>query len=196
MGTFREKRKTERTMKMLVGAVLFCALASAQAFKWESCGGSALNIKKLEVSPSPITFPGPIDASLEAETLQDMPAPIKIEMSLKKNGLTLPCIPVGDKMLGSCTYDDICKTLEKIPDDCKNAGILGDLIAEAKLPCRCPLKKNPAVSIKHAHADLPKVPSFIAFLAEGEITIQAKASDASGNLLGCVELVANAHFEL
>ena len=43
---------------------------------------------------------------------------------------------------------------------------------------------------------LPKVPSFIAFLAEGEINIQAKASDASGRLLGCVELTVNAHFEL
>merc|ERR1712212_1259152 len=85
--------------------------------KSKSCGGSALNVKSLSVDQDPIVFPGPIDAHLEAETLQDMPAPIKIEMSLKKNGLTLPCIPVGDKMLGSCTYDDICKTLEKIPDD-------------------------------------------------------------------------------
>merc|ERR1712035_131909 len=154
--TFREKRKTERTMKMLVAAVLFCALASAQAFKWESCGGSALNIKKLEVSPSPITFPGPIEASLEAETTQDMAGPIKIELSLKKNGLTLPCIPIGDKMLGSCTYDDICKTLEKIPDDCKGAGILGDVIAESGLPCSCPLHKNPSVSVKKATATPPK----------------------------------------
>merc|ERR1711887_369615 len=177
---FGRNRKKIVKMKMIVALVLFGAVASTQAIKWKSCGGSALNVKSLSVDQDPIVFPGPIDAHLEAETLQDMPAPIKIEMSLKKNGLTLPCIPVGDKMLGSCTY----------------AGILGDLIAEAKLPCRCPLKKNPAVSIKHAHADLPKVPSFIAFLAEGEITIQAKASDASGNLLGCVELVANAHFEL
>merc|ERR1712035_287408 len=194
--TFREKRKTERTMKMLVAAVLFCALASAQAFKWESCGGSALNIKKLEVSPSPITFPGPIEASLEAETLQDMPAPIKIELSLKKNGLTLPCIPVGDKMLGSCTYADICTSLAKIPDDCKGAGILGDWTAEAGLPCRCPLHKNPNVSVKKATATLPKVPSFIAFLAEGTINIEAKASDGAGNLLGCVRLTVDAHFEL
>merc|ERR1711931_269881 len=193
---FLPKKNKIIKMKLIVAVVLFCAVASTQALKWESCGGSALKIKTLTVKQDPIVFPGPIDATLVAETTQDMVAPIKIEMSLKKNGLTLPCIPVGDKMLGSCTYDDICKTLEKIPDDCKNAGILGDLIAEAKLPCRCPLKKNPAVSIKHAHADLPKVPSFIAFLAEGEITIQAKASDASGNLLGCVELVANAHFEL
>merc|ERR1712064_264767 len=190
--TFREKRKkTERAMKMLVAAVLFCALASAQAFKWESCGGSALNIKKLQVSPSPITFPGPIEASLEAETTQDMAGPIKVELSLKKNGLTLPCIPIGDKMLGSCTYDDICKTLEKIPDDCKGAGILGDVIAESGLPCRCPLHKNPSVSIPSAKAMLPKVPSFIAFLAQGKIDITAKASAANGNLLGCVELSVN-----
>jgi len=188
--------KTKIKMKMIVALVLFCAVASTQAIKWKSCGGSALNIKSLTVAQDPIVFPGPIDASLEAETLQDMAAPIKIELSLKKNGLTLPCIPVGDKMLGSCTYADICTSLAKIPDDCKGAGILGDLIAEAGLPCRCPLHKNPNVSIKKAHADLPKVPSFIAFLAEGEITITAKASDASGNLLGCVELVANAHFEL
>merc|ERR1711872_1113927 len=126
-------------MKMIVALVLFCAVASTQAIKWKSCGGSALNIKSLTVAQDPIVFPGPIDASLEAETLQDMPAPIKIELSLKENGLTLPCIPVGDKMLGSCTYADICTSLAKIPDDCKGAGILGDLIAEAGLPCRCHL---------------------------------------------------------
>jgi len=183
-------------MKLIVAVVLFCAVASTQALKWDSCGGSALKIKTLTVKQDPIVFPGPIDATLEAETTQDMVAPIKVEMSLKKNGLTLPCIPLGDKMLGSCTYDDICKTLEKIPDDCKNAGILGNLIAEAGLPCRCPLHKNPSVSIKNAHADLPKVPSFIAFLAEGLVQITAKATDGAGNLLGCVELDVNAHFQL
>merc|ERR1712142_905260 len=191
-----DRKKKPKKMKMIVAFVLFCAVASTQALTWKSCGGDVVKVNKLAVKQDPVTFPGEIEAELDAEVMENLASPIKIEMSLKKNGLTFPCIPVGDKMLGSCTYDDICKTLEKIPDDCKNAGILGDLIAEAKLPCRCPLKKDPAVSIKHAHADLPKVPSFIAFLAEGEITIQAKASDASGNLLGCVELVANAHFEL
>merc|ERR1719289_440903 len=54
----------------------------------------------------------------------------------------------------------------------------------------------PAVPVPSPAAAIPKVPSFIAFLAEGEINIQAKASDASGRLLGCVELTVNAHFEL
>merc|ERR1712142_289907 len=134
---FLPKKNKIIKMKLIVAVVLFCAVASTQALNWKSCGGSALNIKTLTVKQDPIVFPGPIDATLVAETTQDMVAPIKVEMSLKKNGLTLPCIPLGDKMLGSCTYDDICKTLEKIPDDCKNAGILGNLIAEAGLPCRC-----------------------------------------------------------
>merc|ERR1712145_18273 len=181
-------------MKMIVALVLFGAVASTQAIKRKSCGGSALNIKSLTVAQDPIVFPGPIDASLEAETLQDMAAPIKIELSLKKNGLTLPCIPVGDKMLGSCTYNDICQSLAKIPENCKGAGILGDIIAESGLPCRCPLHKNPAVSIPSAKAMLPKVPSFIAFLAQGKIDITAKSSDANGNLLGCVELSVNTKF--
>jgi len=183
-------------MKMLVAFVLLAALASTQALKWKSCGGNVINVKKLELTQDPLTFPGPIDASLEAETTADMNGPIKVEVSLKKNGLTLPCIPIGDISLGSCTYDDICKSLEKIPEDCKGVGILSDILAEAKLPCRCPLHKNPAVSIKKVHADLPKVPSFIAFLAEGEINIEAKASDASGTVLGCIQLDVNAHFEL
>lgn len=183
-------------MKLLVAFVLLAAFASTQALKWESCGGSALNIKKLELKQDPLTFPGPLDAALEAETLVDMTSPIKVEVSLKKNGLTLPCIPIDDLHLGSCTYDDICKSMEKLPKDCKGGGVLGDIFSAAGIPCRCPLKKNPAVSIKNAHADLPKVPSFIAFLAEGEINIEAKASDASGNLLGCVKLAINAHFQL
>ena len=54
-------------------------------------------------------------------------------------------------------YSFLYQTLEKIPDDCKSAGILGNLIAEAGLPCRCPLKTNPKVSVKNAHAVLPKV---------------------------------------
>merc|ERR1712002_741771 len=178
MGFHREK-KIEK-IKMIAAFVLLCAVASTQALTWKSCGGDALKIKKLSVTQDPIVFPGPIDAVLEAETTQDMDAPIKIEMELKKNGLVLPCIPIGDKMLGSCTYADI----------------LGDIIADAGLPCRCPLKKNPNVSVQKAHADLPKVPSFIAFLAEGEITIKAKASGAGGEVLGCVELTVNAHFEL
>merc|ERR1712002_1271342 len=156
------KKKTiskSRKMKMIAAFVLLCAFASSQALTWKSCGGSALIIKKLEVKQDPIVFPGPIEASLEAETLQDMNAPIKVEMSLKKNGLVLPCIPIGDKHLGSCTYNDICKTLEKIPDDCK-------------------------------------VPSFIAFLAQGTIDIVAKASGANGNLLGCVELTVHTKFIL
>merc|ERR1712187_613479 len=183
-------------MKVFLGCILLCAFASSQALTWKSCGGSALNIKKLEVKQDPIVFPGPIEASLEAETLMDMNAPIKVELSLKKNGLTLPCIPIGDKMLGSCTYDDICQSLAKVPDDCKGAGILGDIIAESGLPCRCPLHKNPAVSVKSAKAMLPKVPSFIAFLAQGKIDITAKASDSNGNLLGCVELSVNTKFIL
>merc|ERR1712215_584136 len=191
---FHREKKIEK-MKMIAAFVLLCAVASTQALTWKSCGGDALKIKKLEVTQDPIVFPGPIDAVLEAETTQDMDAPIKIEMELKKNGLVLPCIPIGDKMLGSCTYADICQTLAKIPDDCKGAGILGDIIADAGLPCRCPLPANKVV-VSGVKAVLPKVPSFIAFLAEGEINIQAKASDASGRLLGCVELTVNAHFEL
>merc|ERR1712002_1373527 len=195
----QEKKKTiskSRKMKMIAAFVLLCAFASSQALTWKSCGGSALIIKKLEVKQDPIVFPGPIEASLEAETTQDMNAPIKVELSLKKNGLTLPCIPIGDKMLGSCTYDDICQSLAKIPDDCKGAGILGDIIAESGLPCRCPPHKTPAVSVKSAKAMLPKVPSFIAFLAQGKIDISAKASDANGNVLGCVELSVNTKFIL
>merc|ERR1712042_316464 len=192
---FHREKKIEK-MKMIAAFVLLCAFASTQALTWKSCGGSALNIKKLEVKQDPIVFPGPIEASLEAETLTDMNAPIKVQLSLKKNGLTLPCIPVGDQMLGSCTYTDICQSLAKIPENCKGAGILGDIIAESGLPCRCPLHKNPAVSIPSAKAMLPKVPSFIAFLAQGKIDITAKASDANGNLLGCVELSVNTKFIL
>merc|ERR1712212_1430280 len=154
---FPQRKKIEK-MKMIAAFVLLCAVASTQALTWKSCGGDALKIKKLSVTQDPIVFPGPIDAVLEAETTQDMDAPIKIEMELKKNGLVLPCIPIGDKMLGSCTYADICQTLAKIPDDCKGAGILGDIIADAGLPCRCPLKKNPNVSVQNAHADCPKCP--------------------------------------
>merc|ERR1712198_355938 len=174
----RKERKKKRKTKLLVAFVLLAAFASTQALKWESCGGSALNIKKLELTQDPLTFPGPLDAALEAETLVDMTSPIKV------------------LHLGSCTYDDICKSMEKLPKDCKGGGVLGDIFSAAGIPCRCPLKKIPAVSIKNAHADLPKVPSFIAFLAEGEINIEAKASDASGNLLGCVKLAINAHFQL
>merc|ERR1712002_574983 len=184
-----------RKMKMIAAFVLLCAFASSQALTWKSCGGSALNIKKLVVKQDPIVFPGPIEASLEAETLHEMDAPIKIELSLKKNGMTLPCIPVGDKMLGSCTYNDICETLDKMPDDCKGVGILGDILAEAGLHCHCPLHKH-NINIKSAKAMLPKVPSYIAFLAQGKIDITAKASDASGNLLGCVELSVNTKFIL
>merc|ERR1712002_1242757 len=111
---FHREKKIEK-MKMIAAFVLLCAVASTQALTWKSCGGDALKIKKLEVTQDPIVFPGPIDAVLEAETTQDMDAPIKIEMELKKNGLVLPCIPIGDKMLGSCTYADICQTLAKIP---------------------------------------------------------------------------------
>merc|ERR1712142_311188 len=180
-----DRKKKPKKMKMIVAFVLFCAVASTQALTWKSCGGDVVKV----------TFPGEIEAELDAEVMENLASPIKVEMSLKKAGLTLPCIPVGDKMLGSCTYNDICETLKKIPDDCKGAGILGDIIADAGLPCRCPLPANKVV-VSGVKAVLPKVPSFIAFLAEGEINIQAKASDASGRLLGCVELTVNAHFEL
>merc|ERR1739838_453320 len=112
---FLPKKNKIIKMKLIVAVVLFCAVASTQALKWESCGGSALKIKTLTVKQDPIVFPGPIDATLEAETTQDMVAPIKVEMSLKKNGLTLPCIPLGDKMLGSCTYDTSARPWKRFP---------------------------------------------------------------------------------
>jgi len=180
-------------MKLIVGCMLLCVFASTQALTWKQCGGNALDMMNLEVKQDPIVFPGPIEVDLEALTLHQMEAPIKIEVSLKKDGMELPCIPVGDRMLGSCTYNDICKTLDKMPDDCRGVGIIGDLIAESGLHCHCPLHKH-NISIKSAKLMLPKVPSFIAFMVQGKIDITAKASDGNGNLLGCVELSVNTKF--
>merc|ERR1719244_1680734 len=120
----------------------------------------------------------PLDISFHAETLHAMNSPIKAVLTFTKNGLELPCIPLGDAKVGSCTYDNVCDILAKLPEDCKSTGdIIGTIIADAGLPCRCPFSKNPNVAVTDAHIDLPKVPAFLAFLAEGVIDIKAEAYD-------------------
>merc|ERR1712136_210720 len=89
------------------------------------------------------------------------------------------------------------KILAKLPEDCKSTGdIIGTIIADAGLPCRCPFSKNPNVAVTGAHIDLPKVPAFLAFLAEGVIDIKAEAYDGNDNLLGCLKLNVDVHFEV
>jgi len=184
-------------MKIVLAIVLFCA-ASTQAFHFKQCSGPdrILNIKTVTIKQDPVVFPGPLDVSFTAETFADMPSPIKIEMKLTKAGLELPCIPIKGHMLGSCTYADICDSLAKLPESCIDGGILGTIIHDAGLPCRCPLTKNGNVAVTNAHVDLPKAPSFIAFMAEGEVTIHAKATDGAGKVLGCAELKVNVHFKM
>merc|ERR1739838_95956 len=180
-------------MNALIAFAVLCVASTQAALTWEQCGSTdALKIDNIAIGSDKVTIPGELKVNLKASVLKEVVVPTKVTLKLVKNGLTLPCIPLGDMHLGSCTYDDVCETLKRIPDDCKSNGILGTILADAGLPCRCPLPVN-EINISGAKVTLDPVPSYIKFLAEGRIDIEAKAFNG-GSEIACVQLSVDVHF--
>ncbi|XP_072486864.1 ganglioside GM2 activator [Notamacropus eugenii] len=118
-------------------------LGKVSDFSWENCDGGQdpVVITSMQVEPVPIRIPGTITVSMETKTNVPLTSPVKTAVTLEKEvtpgfWLLIPCIK---NMIGSCTYKDICETIDTFippgqpcPEPLHTYG----------LPCHCPFKKG------------------------------------------------------
>ncbi|XP_053399427.1 ganglioside GM2 activator-like [Mercenaria mercenaria] len=106
--------------------------------KWEDCSSTAplVNIKSLSITPDPLHFPGPLDVATEFTIKENLLAPLKVDLLIKKKILgtyiEIPCID----NFGSCKYDDICQVLSQVGDQCP------DPLKKIGIKCSCPFGKG------------------------------------------------------
>ncbi|KAK7491165.1 hypothetical protein BaRGS_00017602 [Batillaria attramentaria] len=125
-----------------------------QSYTYKNCGSpdkELFNLISLNLSPDPLSFPGPLSVNFSGQIKSTVDAPLKAVVYLgKKVGSTwikIPCIG----QIGSCTYDDLCSSLSNIqcPPEFVSAGV----------PCKCPFKagsyKLPTVNFDVGAAVFP-----------------------------------------
>eukprot|EP00052_Salpingoeca_macrocollata_P030459 m.319618 g.319618 ORF g.319618 m.319618 type:complete len:206 (-) comp23320_c0_seq1:109-726(-) len=156
-------------------------------FSFADCAAASapVHIPKLSITPDPIPLPGNITVSAMGNLTATLTAPLKLELTLEKKEGVWVKIPCVDN-IGSCTYNDACALLDKIPLN-KTTGQCPDPLPALKVPCRCPLPpfglNVPALAIA-----LPKLPPDVPkWLASGEIKVHAEMF-MGGQQIMCVDV--------
>merc|ERR1712142_842703 len=165
---------TPNIMKTFIAlAVVALALSANAKPDFESCSA---------FDNTPFVNPFHLNATLVAE----LPAGAKIDVQLVKEGVPIPCLPIPGVpvKIGSCSYDvqtlldfvpaDMCSQFAPEGEDCKlplMAGKYGDQ------------DPNGAAVIDITD----DIPALIKTTINGDIKIEAKASDASGTEILCIE---------
>jgi len=106
-------------MQYLTLAAAMLAMASGLTIKTKQieygfCDGSTegpIKLEKLSIDPYPIKVVenGEINLDILLNLLEDVPVGAKISLKIVKKGtiidLPIPCIPINDLHIGSCTYE-------------------------------------------------------------------------------------------
>merc|ERR1712154_87843 len=148
--------KTLNGINMKFFAILASvALVSAKNLKLDElevgfCDGAnqdVLSLDNISVEPFPLVIATGADITLNVQITLNEPVPAGATVSLKihREGLIpipIPCLPIGDISIGSCTYDGdellagasdfLCPTYVPEGQECSlplNPGILVDLLA-------------------------------------------------------------------
>merc|ERR1712241_52430 len=188
MGTLVVKTSTSPiTMKTFIAlAVVALALSANAKPDFESCSGfdntPFVNPFHLSVLPDPVVLKKgqQVKIHFDATLVAELPAGAKISLKLVKEGVPIPCLPIPGVpvKIGSCDYDaetlldmvpaDLCSKFAPAGEDCKlplMAGKYGDQ------------DPNGAAVIDISDA----IPAIIKTIVNGDIKVEAKAMDASGN---------------
>merc|ERR1712142_358696 len=168
---------TPNIMKTFIAlAVVALALSANAKPDFESCSGfdntPIVNPFHLNVLPDPLVI--------------KKGAQVKIDVQLVKEGVPIPCLPIPGVpvKIGSCSYD-VQTLLDFVPAD------LCSQFAPAGEDCKLPLMAG-----KYGDRDpngaavidiTDDIPALIKTIINGDIKIEAKASDASGTEILCIE---------
>merc|ERR1712146_627751 len=147
------------------------------SFSFQDCAApSAPMHGNLSLSPDPIVLPGNITGYAGIVLSSNLSSP-KATVEMKKGIIKVPCVD----NFGSCTYDDLCSFLEKIP--LKN-GTCPDPMPAMGIPCRCPLTPFSAFMPERTFHVSESLPGIL----DGDYDISAEITDGSGNQVACVKL--------
>merc|ERR1712183_145783 len=179
------------TMKSFIAlAVVALAIWANAKSDFESCSGfdntPFVDQFHLSIKPDPLVAKEGETVSIhfDANIVSTLPAGAKVSVKLVKEGVPLPCLSLAGVPIkvGSCDYN-AQELLDLIPaEDCKT-------FAHGKA-CKLPLgpgfygDSDPNGA---AVLTLPKIPFIIVPLIKGDINIQAKAMDAAGNEILCIQ---------
>eukprot|EP00730_Choanoeca_flexa_P008747 TRINITY_DN12531_c7_g3_i2.p1 TRINITY_DN12531_c7_g3~~TRINITY_DN12531_c7_g3_i2.p1 ORF type:complete len:208 (+),score=19.72 TRINITY_DN12531_c7_g3_i2:53-625(+) len=153
-----------------------------KAFSFTDCAPSSAPVHaNLSISPDPVVIPGNVSGSASLGVVGNLSSPIKAEVTLeKKEGIWIkvPCV----KNVGSCTYDDICTLLEKVP--LQPDGSCPKPLPSLGIPCRCPIPSFRVAlppTTAYANVSLPGI-------ADGDYKASLSLTGSDGSQIGCAQL--------
>merc|ERR1712142_789843 len=174
---------TPNIMKTFIAlAVVALALSANAKPDFESCSAfdntPFVNPFHLNLLPDPLVIKkgAQVKIHFDATLVAELPAGAKIDVQLVKEGVPIPCLPIPGVpvKIGSCSYD-AQTLLDFVPAD------LCSQFAPAGEDCKLPLMAG-----KYGDQD-PNGAALIKTIINGDIKIEAKASDASGKEILCIE---------
>ncbi|XP_067941763.1 uncharacterized protein [Watersipora subatra] len=156
-------------MKGLIAAFLLVTVVSSHDFSWSSCGNTEyITVRKVDVSPNPLVFPGKVNYDSEIEIkkpLKDVKMVLKIVRNTFLLDITLPCV----KQIGSCTYNKMCSFIDDMARE--NWGDIGTKIGQQVLAKNpqigniCGVGIQPSIIKSKGQLDIPELPSILKFVA-------------------------------
>lgn len=198
---------------------LVCALVSFvkcqtySKFQYSTCDTSspAFTIQEMDFSPMPLVLGTQATGVLQATSTRGANSPfidkffrVQIMWNRKIQGLTLPirCFLItgnnGPVFIGSCTYEDFCKTMETM-FYWNSSGECPQFILDAGFNCSCPfnfsnnyLNYGPTSFTVHDFISNDYWAPFQSFMS-GDLDINIKMSDGptlenNRNYFGCLNI--------
>ncbi|XP_053406336.1 ganglioside GM2 activator-like [Mercenaria mercenaria] len=176
------------------------SFALAAAIQFTDCAtntsNTVLTVHELDLSPSPIKFPGEVHATINLTVNQQI-TELYLDTVLEKNTLGIwtkvPCVA----NIGTCTDIDSCTILDRILNGSsiisQDLGQQIDAILLSALGhnAQCPI--NPEnVFIDNETLKLQKMPTALSFLTKGtyRVRISVKEDPKQTDNVGCIEFMA------
>ncbi|XP_061184648.1 ganglioside GM2 activator-like [Saccostrea echinata] len=186
-----------------MGISIFClvaglslALAEITQLQMTDCGSSSdVVIRSVSVTPMPVQVPGDIHLSVDA-SLTNTIGSSKMSLSVKRKTFLGLEIPIPCLLhVGSCTYNDLCTTVQQmITEDW--AGIMGGIGKQIQTmlssvgvnASQCPQPPRD-LRINDYTISIPSIPSVLTWFAAGDYHVNVKVNEnASGKQLVCLDL--------
>merc|ERR1712042_36318 len=154
----------------------------------DSCTGfdntPFVNPFHISVNPDPLVIKkgAQVKIHFDATVVSELPAGAKIDVQLVKEGVPIPCLPISGLpvKIGSCSYD-VQTLLNLVPAD------LCSKFFPAGQDCKLPMKPGKYGDQDPNGAATINITDLIKTIIDGDIEIEAKASDASGKEILCIQ---------
>lgn len=194
----RERGREDKMVGKIffVLASLSVALAEITQLQMTDCGSSSdVRISRVAITPMPIQIPGDLHISVDGSLMRAIGSS-KMMLSIKRKtflGLEVPIPCIAH--VGSCTYDNLCTTVNQMITE-NWAGIMAGMGKQINTmlsgvgvnASQCP---QPArdLHINDFTLQLPSMPSILSFFAAGDYHINIKVNENSdGRQLVCMDL--------